>query len=145
MEKDFDRWNNRKKAVHSAKDTVGIHEREVWWVSLGVNVDVEIDGKQETFERPVIILRKFNNQMVWVLPVTSQKKDTRFYERFVFGGNEYFAALTQLRTVSTKRFLRKIGMIPKEDFARMQQSIIVFVSNKTDEDPQSGSSRRPKP
>jgi tripartite-type tricarboxylate transporter receptor subunit TctC len=29
------------------------------------------------------------------------------------------AALTQLRTISTKRFLRKIGMISPDDFARM--------------------------
>src|SRR3989344_7313116 len=141
MQKDFDKWNNRKKLIHMTADVIGIHEREVWWVSLGINVGVEIDGKQQTYERPVIVLRKFNNQMVWVLPITSQKKNPPFYEHFIFGDKAYFAALTQLRTISTKRFLRKIGMIPKTDFARMQERIVVFVLNKKDEDPTSGSSR----
>lgn len=144
MEKEFDKWNEIKKTVHVKPDNFGVHEREIWWLSLGVNVGVEIDGKHKSFERPVLVLRKFNRQMVWVLPTTSRGKDARFYEKFLFGGREYFVVLTQPRTVSTKRFLRKIGMMSKSDFERIKQLLIRFI--QTDEDPQlSGSSRRPKP
>ena len=141
----FDEWGVEKKITDNRPVVVGVHDREIWWVALGVNVGVEIDGKHTTFERPGIVLRKFNTEMVWVLPVTSQQKnDSPFYSEFTIGDKKYFAALTQLRTVSTKRFLRKIGMIPKEDFLKMQARIMSFVVNERSP-AQGGASRRPKP
>lgn len=144
MDKEFDQWNEVKKSVHSKPDNFGIHEREIWWLSLGVNVGVETDGKHSDFERPVLVLRKFNRQMVWILPITSRGKDARFYEKFLFDDREYFTVLTQLRTVSTKRFLRKIGMMAQTDFERIKRLMISFI--QIDEDSRlSESSRRPKP
>lgn len=144
MKKDFDQWNEKKKSVNEQPDNFGVHEREIWWASLGINIGVEIDGKSEDFERPVLILRKFNRQMAWALPTTSQGKDERFYEKFSYGGKEYFVVLTQIRTISTKRLLRKIGMMAIGDFEKIQQKLIDFIHNN--ENPLgSGSSRRPKP
>ena len=49
-----------------------------------------------------------------------------------------------VRTVSTKRFLRKIGMISKGDFEKIQQRIMQII--RANENPLlSGPSRRPKP
>lgn len=144
MEKNFDQWNEIKKAIHAKPDNFGVHEREIWWMSFGVNVGVEIDGKHIRFERPALVLRKFNRQMVWVLPTTTRGKDPRFYEKFLFGGKEYFIVLTQPRTVSTKRFVRKIGMISKSDFGKITERFIRFL--QANENPLLGGfSRRPKP
>lgn len=143
MEKDFDGWNEMKKSLQEEPDMVGVHERELWWVSFGVNLGVEIDGKNQNFGRPALVLRKFNRAMVWILPTTQQEKDSRFYEKFLFDGNTFYVALTQIRTISTKRFLRKIGMMTNDDFDKIKTRVIGFVQNN--EDPQSGSSRRPKP
>jgi len=123
FKKDFDGWNELKKITHGKSDNFGVHEREIWWTSFGVNVGVEIDGKNEMFERPSLILRKFNRQMVWVLPITSRSKNPRFYERFLFNDSENFVVLTQLRTVSTKRFVRKVGMISRDDFERIMERV----------------------
>lgn len=144
MEKEFDKWNEFKKHVHARPDTFGVHEREIWWVAFGVNVGVEIDGKHNTFERPALVLRRFNLEMVWVLPITSNIKNAKFYEKLTFDGKEYFVALTQIRTVSTKRFLRKIGMISKSDFAKIQSRLIDFIKNER-KLAQGELSRRPKP
>lgn len=142
--KDFDGWNKLKKYVNTKPDNFGVHEREIWWTSLGVNVGVEIDGKHKVFERPALIIRKFNRQMVWVLPTTSVNKDERFYEKFLFNGTEYFAVLTQLRTVSTKRLVRKVGMMPKSDFERVVERVRGFL--KINGNPLlHGFPRRPKP
>lgn len=144
MEKDFDRWNKVKKVTDTKPDNFGVHEREIWWMSFGVNVGVEIDGKNQYFDRPALILRKFNRQMVWVLPTTQQSKDERFHEKFSFEGGTFFVALTQIRTVSTKRFLRKIGMLSQDDFSRVKARVIEFI--RENENPLlSGSPRRPKP
>ena len=40
-----------------------IHEGEIWWVRLGVNVGYEIDGKSSDFSRPVIIIKKSSVQV----------------------------------------------------------------------------------
>jgi mRNA interferase MazF len=55
MEKDFDRWNGRKKTLDGAEGTALFHEREVWWCALGVNIGFEQDGRGGDFERPAII------------------------------------------------------------------------------------------
>ena len=144
MKKDFDKWNSVKKITESKLDNFGIHEREIWWTSFGVNIGVETDGKNNDFERPALIIRKFNRQMVWVLPTTLQAKDEKFHEKFVLGDKEYFVAITQMSTVSTKRFLRKIGMMSKGDFIKVKQRIIEFLQ-KNENPPLSGFSRRPKP
>ncbi len=144
MQKDFDRWNGVKKATDDKLVNFDVHEREIWWMSLGINVGVEIDGKNEYFDRPALVLRKFNRQVVWVLPTTQQARDERFYERFSFGDETFYIALTQIRTVSTKRFLRKIGMLSQEDFDKVKARVIEFVQ-KNEDSPLGESSRRPKP
>ncbi len=147
MEKEFDRWNRVKKNVDGERRPIEAHQRELWWVSFGANIGIEIDGKHETFERPGIVLRRFNREMVWVMPVTSQKKSSPFYAEFLHGGTTYWAALTQVRTLSTKRFLRKIGMIPQESFVAMQRKLSAFVMECENErsPAQGGAPRRPKP
>lgn len=142
--KDFNSWNDKKKLTDNRKVNFNVNEREVWWTSLGLNIGVEANGKNDEFERPVLVLKKFNKDMVWVLPITSQSKSNLFHEDFIFRDDTYYIAITQIRTLSTKRFLRKSGMISKSDFERMRKRVASFLW--VNEDPlQSGSSRRPKP
>ena len=126
MKKDFDDWNILKKSTEIKKIVVGVHERELWWITFGLNIGVEIDGKHENYERPAIVIKKFNNDMIWILPTTSQSKDNRFHQKFSFNNQDYFAALTQIRTVSTKRLLRKSGMISKEDYSAIIKRMQYF-------------------
>jgi mRNA interferase MazF len=55
--KDFDGWTVKKKEINAAFVPVYVHEREVWFCLLGVNVGSEQDGKHELYERPVLVLR----------------------------------------------------------------------------------------
>ena len=60
MEKDFDRWNEIKKATDAADEGARLYfrEGEVWWVRLGHNVGYEANGKSREFTRPVVVLKK---------------------------------------------------------------------------------------
>ena len=127
MEKDFDGWNEVKKMMHAKPDDFGVHERELWWVSLGVNVGVETDGKHETFERPVLVVKTFNRQMVWAVPTTTKAGDTKFYYRFLHNGKTYTAMLTQIKTMSTKRFIRKIGVMESDEFEKIRAGCRSFL------------------
>ena len=79
--KDFDTWNALKKHIHQKRFLAFVHAREVWWCSLGLNVGTEQDGKHAAFERPVLILRKFNRGSVPIAPITSQLKRTPYHVR----------------------------------------------------------------
>ncbi len=131
--KDFDDWNITKRITDQKQPIIGVHERELWWVSIGINVSVEINGKHKNYERPAIVIKRFNKHMIWIVPTTSQIKDTLFHEKFLFNDDQYFAAFTQLRLVSTKRLLRKTGMISKSDYNNILKRIIDIL--QTHEDP----------
>jgi len=47
MEKDFDRWNEIKKATDAAEEAARLYfrEGEIWWVRLGRNIGYEANGK----------------------------------------------------------------------------------------------------
>ena len=79
MEKDFDRWNDRKKEVDRSTFADFVNEREVWWCTLGINVGSEQDGSPEFFERPVLVIRKFNKDTVLVVPLTSSPRRTAYH------------------------------------------------------------------
>jgi mRNA interferase MazF len=118
MQKDFDNWNKKKKEINSKKtqENLFFYQREVWWCSIGVNVGVESDGKNESFERPVLIIKKFNGEMFWGLPTTSIKKVSPHYFKISHENGVSWVHLSQLKILSTKRMLRKVGMISESEF-----------------------------
>ena len=128
MQKDFDAWNVQKKEIHSIDTHMKFYEREVWWVRLGANIGVEIDGRHELFLRPVIVIRKFNKDMAIVVPITTQDKTSRYY--FGVVGTEqkiYKVCLSQIKTISSKRLLRKIDTIRESDYRALLDMICAMI------------------
>lgn len=121
--KEFDTWNARKKKVDALTydENLFFNQREVWWASLGVNVGVEADGKHKDFERPVLIIKIFNDHMAWVIPLTSKEKTDKHHVKIRHEKGYSWANVPQMRIVSTKRLLRKIGMIPETKFTTILQ------------------------
>jgi mRNA interferase MazF len=116
--KEFDQWNKKKKQADGKEidRNLFLHEREVWWCSVGVNVGVEIDGKNNDFERPVLLIKKFNGLMFWGIPLTSKAKENPYILRVVQSRGVSYANLSQLRLFSSKRILRKVGVISEKSF-----------------------------
>lgn len=123
--KDFQSWCRKKAVLHSVPDekTPYFHERELWWCALGANVGFEQDGKNENFERPVLILRKFNRYLLLAVPQTSREKEGKFFYKVTRDGKNYFLVLSQIRVISSKRLLRKLGMISEKDFEKVRQEV----------------------
>ena len=76
MKNDFDIWNDVKKKIQDKKDAKQKFpkEREVWMSSLGKNIGYEQNGSGDQFSRPVLIIKKFNNQMFWAIPLSTKQK-----------------------------------------------------------------------
>lgn len=82
MNKDFIKWHIKKEFIHYERPRVFFHEREVWFAYLGANIGFEQDGQGGQFLRPLVILRKFNNQIFWGVPLTKTQKQGKYYFGF---------------------------------------------------------------
>lgn len=125
MDKDFAKWFSLKQATHEAESSALFHEREIWWCKLGANVGFEIDGGGEDFERPVIVIKKFNLDTCIVIPLTAKPKTGKYY--FSIGtvnGRTATAVLSQIRLIDRKRLAEKIETLPKTKFQELLDAII---------------------
>lgn len=117
----FDTWNNIKKQLHLRNKKIYFKEREIWWASVGANIGYEENGKNSDYERPVLIYKKFNKDLIWAIPMTSKSKDNKYY--FIISTNSV-VILSQLRSFSSKRLIRKMGIISPEIHSEIKNRLI---------------------
>ncbi|EKD80624.1 MAG: hypothetical protein ACD_40C00048G0001, partial [uncultured bacterium] len=78
--KDFDGWIEKKKQTDAKTSRAPyFKERDIWWVSVGVNVGFEEDGKNGNFVRPVLVVKKFNQELFLGLPMSTKLKKNKYY------------------------------------------------------------------
>ncbi len=124
MKKDFQTWHKDKSNIHEDKERPHFHEREIWFTSLGANIGFEIDGKGEKFMRPIIVVKKFNNESLWGLPLTKNPKKSKYYFSFIFKEDQLSTAnLSQVRLVDSKRLQYKIGDMHEKDFVKVKEKL----------------------
>lgn len=124
--KDYKIWTPVKAKIHNTESVrPGFHEREIWYCHLGENIGFEQDGKGDDFLRPVIILRKFNNEILWAIPLTSAIKESPYYFVISFGENKTksSAILSQIRLIDAKRLGYTIGEVGKEEFEELKKKL----------------------
>ena len=110
-------WTKLKARLHlSVEREIYFREREIWWASLGLNVGREQNGKHEGFERPVLVLRKFGGDVLWILPFSSKTQSKRFTQAVYHNGKTQTVLLSQLRLISKRRLIRKAGKLPRAEF-----------------------------
>ncbi len=128
--KDFDLWNELKKNVEAEENDPNKFpkEGEVWMSTLGKNIGFEQNGSGNNFSRPVLIVKKFNNHMFWVVSLSTKQKNFDFYFNYIDPNDQKVSAiLAQMKLFSVKRLKRKIYDMPKELFAEMKQKLKSFL------------------
>jgi len=125
------KWHKIKIDIQLAdnKTNIYFYEKDVWWASLGANIGHEEDGKNNKFERPVLILKKFNKHLILIIPLSSKEKKDKFYYYNFIPNNEKFvsAMICQIRLISSKRLIRKMGNICSVDFNEIKIRIKKFL------------------
>lgn len=119
----FENWTKFKIRIHTAERILYFRQKEIWWTALGANVGFEQNGKNESFERPVLILRKFSKDMFLGVPLTSKTKTGMYYFDLTPTGIKSSAILSQVRLMSSKRLLRRIEFIPTETFIQVKDTL----------------------
>lgn len=124
MGKDYKKWMKEKSGINNEKARPFFHEREIWFASLGENVGYEQDGGGERFLRPILILKKFNNNIVWALPLTRTDKKNKYYFHI---SPDSVAILSQIRLVDAKRLQYKTGDVKEVDFIKIKEALIALL------------------
>jgi mRNA interferase MazF len=124
MKKDFQKWHHHKQDIDDAPERVFFKEREIWMCSLGENIGFEQDGRGDEFLRPVVVLKKFNNAVLWIIPLTRTDKRDVYYFPFSFDDDEISVAIiSQIRLIDAKRLKYKAGDIKIDDFDALKSKI----------------------
>lgn len=119
----FIEWTKLKIRINNKNEVFYFHEREIWRASLGYNIGQEQNGKHDMFERPVLILKKFNNDLCWILPLTSKNKKGLYYYQCEYKGRKSTIILSQLKLISGKRLIRKMGVLSEEEFNNIRNRV----------------------
>lgn len=130
MEKLFNVWNELKKSLSRKEIGIPFHpkEGEVWMTVIEKNIGFEQDGGGNNFSRPVLVVKKFNNQMFWAVPLSTKQKDFDFYYNFTDPNQQPVSLiLAQMRLLSIKRFIRDMYKLPDEKFILVKQKIKDFL------------------
>ncbi|MBU0577460.1 type II toxin-antitoxin system PemK/MazF family toxin [Patescibacteria group bacterium] len=123
--KNFWDWHEIKNAIHhTSKKQVYFYEREIWFCSLGVNVGHEQDGGSKTFKRPVLVLKKFNKETFWGIPITSKNKIDKYHFQFQYKNRRYSLILSQVRLLDSKRLIKKINSLSKKEFDQIKEQFV---------------------
>lgn len=133
--KDFDSWNKFKKKLELKRHGAYFKEREVWFAGIGLNVGYEEDGKNHNFERPVLVIKKFNQHLCIAVPFsTILKPDNRHYLSIHHKGKKLSVILSQTRPISSKRLLRRMFILDEPQFDKVKKAVKFefFSDKKTD-------------
>ena len=124
MEKDFDSWNELKKKIDT-RNPIYVSERDIWFCSVGLNVGSEQSGKNELFERPVLVIKKVTANTFIGVPLTSNKKKGSWYVEIESTGSS--AIISQIKLFDTRRLARKIGVVPVEEFEIIKNKLKDYI------------------
>ena len=129
--KRFDDWNERSKQLDSLELVGFFREREIWWCALGINIGSEQNGTSATFERSVLVIRKIRKDLLLVIPFTTKiaEHPHRMYSEST--GTPSQLLLDQIRTVSSKRLVRKIGLLELSLFRQVIIEIVKLLLDGT--------------
>jgi len=119
----FSDWAQLKLKLHFSSRTFYFKERQIWWASVGQNIGSEQNGKNRDFERPVLVVRKFNEQMFLGVPISTKLKQGQYFYEFGKNSRSYCVILSQIRLFSSNRLLRRIGKMDIFDYEQVKSRL----------------------
>jgi mRNA interferase MazF len=121
-------WSSVKQITEENHKKVYFKERDIFWLKVGENIGFEQNGKGDKFQRPVLVLKRYNDDMFLGIPLSTIPREGSFFYQFSFiDGETSTALLVQNRLFSSKRFIKKIGKISKNDFEMLKQKLFRLV------------------
>jgi mRNA interferase MazF len=80
-------------------------------------------AKVRTISRPVLVFKKFNNNIFWAIPLSTKNKMNKYYVKILLKDEEVSAMISQLRVLDSKRLDLKIGYIGLDAMQGIKQAV----------------------
>lgn len=128
---EYDNWNGLKKKIQLENNPMDYfpQESEVWMCILGKNIGREQNGGGKNFSRPALVIKKFNNEIFWILPLSRKQKEIDFYYNFTDVNNEKVSVvLSQIKLIHIKRFKRKIYEMGLDDMGEIKKILRGYIT-----------------
>jgi mRNA-degrading endonuclease toxin of MazEF toxin-antitoxin module len=75
------------------------------------------------FMRPILVLKKYNRNICLVVPLSSQIKENKYYFTLKIKQKSQSFLVSQLRTLDTKRFVKKMSQLTLQEFTEVKDYI----------------------
>lgn len=121
--KDFISWAKVAYTIESRERNAFCKVGAIYWVSAGVNIGSEIDGKGPHFTRPALVLKKFGDRLALVVFTTTRRKRGRLYRPIMVSGAKSWVILDQLRTVDLLRVGSFIDELPPSELIKIKSTL----------------------
>lgn len=105
-----------------------VNEGDIWWASIGENIGWEINGKSESFSRPVIIVKKLSQGFFLVIPATTKERHGSWYVTYSHKGISAIACLHQIRAIDYRRLRSRIGQLQDSDLKNIKTAFIKLIT-----------------
>lgn len=120
----YQKWTRVCESLSTKDINFYFNEREIWWCIWGLNIGHEENGKNELFERPVLILKKINKDLFIGAPLTTKYRGESY--KFSIGkikGEYNYVLIDHFRSLSIKRLEEKIATLNNKTFDQIQKII----------------------
>ena len=132
MHKNYQIWTPVKIKTNNSLDRpTKFRAGQVWRCKIGENIGVEMDGKGDSFLRPVLILKRYGNDAFLGVPLTSQVKPPRpFYYPIHIGGRNGLVIISQLRFWDATRLTSFVDKLEPTEFKSIKNHIAAYLGLK---------------
>ena len=122
--KDFKLWFVKKETLHSLEHKPPyFNEREIWWCSVGENIGNEINGKNDYFRRPVLIIKKLSKYSFIGVPLTTKEKSGSWYVEITHNNQKNIVVVSQIRNLDYRRLDKKMATLDTVNFDNVATAI----------------------
>ncbi len=101
---------------------------DIWWASLGINVGSEINGKNENFSRPILILKVTKPGFYFGVPLSTRNKTGEEYISLKSGEKDAVACLHQAQAIDFRRLWTRISTLTENEFIRIHTAFLEYYS-----------------
>ncbi len=123
MDKDFDNWNQKKQELEKRSEQFLFKTGDIWWCSVGLNVQSESCGKGKDYQRPVLIVKKLSRSSFIGVPLSTKEKVGTWFIDITVHGQNRTALLYQIRMFHTNRFQRRLASLDDGDLMAVKEKL----------------------
>ena len=127
MNKDFNTWNIKKQEIEQRDERFLFKQGDIWWCSIGLNIQSESCGKGENYHRPVLVIKKLSGDSFLGIPLSSKHKTGTWFTDITIHNETRCALLYQIRMFHTNRLQRRLATLDSNDFKNVKEKLAVLL------------------